>query len=133
MKDQKEEEVNPRQDGFAGGEVITDVVLPIEIVHRRPDIHRDLHSLDAIREEERVLIGVGLVVHGINPLLPSGFTERAEGEDLLHHVRFERALDLAILKLLKDMDPRLPGAEEETDIGEVGIGLLWRERDGGDV
>lgn len=124
---EREEEENPREDGFTGGEVITYVALAIEIVHHWSDGHGDLQAWNAVREEKRVLIRVGLRVDRSSRSavrVRRALFDRSEGKDFLDEVWRESAVDLALLDLLNDLVPRLLRAKEESDIGEVWI-VAW--------
>lgn len=126
--DQGEEEVNPRQNGFSSGEIVATLALAVEVVHGGSNVHGDLELWDTVGEEEDELIGVGLGEDGAEALLVAVF-EVSEGVYLLDQVGIEGALDLSILQLLEDVEPRFAGAEEESDLRELGIGNLAGEGD----
>ena len=124
--DQREDEVNPREHGLPGGEIVPATALPVEIVHRRGHVHRDREpTLETVREQEGVLIGVVFLENGVKLL--RGF-ERVEGVDRLDEVGEEGAGDLAVLELLAHVHPGFEGAEEEPDPVEFEVRVGERDR-----
>jgi len=118
----REEEINPRKDGSAGREVVADVALSVEIIHGRFNVHGhfELRRV-AVGKDEVVLIGVGFFfVERAERVLA---VERIEGVDGLDQIGLKGAPNLAILQLLEDMEPGIQGAEEESHLGEVQIGI----------
>lgn len=100
---QRENEVDSRENGFTGGEIIPAITtLPFEIVHDRFDVHGDPERLKTIGEEKRVLIGIGLREHGGEAIAALEFLQGVDG---FHERRLERASDLSLLELLEDVDP----------------------------
>lgn len=119
--DQREEEINPREDSSAGRQVIAGTALPVEVVHNGSNVHGDFDLLLlAVGKDKVILIGVVLdeiMVEGI------GAIKRIEGIDRLNEIGTEGAANLTVLELLHDMEPGIEGAEEETNLGEVEIGV----------
>ena len=116
-----EEEINPREDSPASGEIIASAGLAVEVVHGGSDVHGDLELLRvAVGEDEVVLVGVGLGVEGVEGVLA---VEGVEGVDGLDEIGLEGAADLAVLKLLEHVEPGVEGAEEEAHDGEVEVGV----------
>lgn len=89
------------------------------------DIHGDLQIRDAIGEKKSEEIGIGdfdgdLEAPGGRILIGLEQVEVENGFDVL---RVERALDVAILQLLDELGPRVPGTEVEPELREVGLGF----------
>ncbi|RYR63818.1 hypothetical protein Ahy_A04g021576 [Arachis hypogaea] len=104
----REEKVNPRENGAAGGEIVADAGLAIEVVHGGSDVHGDLELLRVtVGEDEVVLVGVGLVVDGGERIVA---VEGVEGVNGLDEIGLEGAADLAVLELLEHVEPRVEGA-----------------------
>ena len=132
--DEGEQEVNPRKNCFTSREIIAAVgSASFQIVHRGADVHGDLELREAIGEDESVLIGGGLGVGEIEGG-GGGVGELIEGEDALDGVGLEDAIDLRIVDLLEDVRPGVDGAEEESELGELGrVGCGAGEGEVGDV
>jgi len=81
--DDREEEVDLGEHGSPGGEVIAPSVLAFEVVHGGSDVHGDFHLLEAVGEDEGVLIGVVLGEDGGEARV---LVEFVEGEHVLDEI-----------------------------------------------
>lgn len=129
---QEEQEEDPREVCFTGGQVVPVAVPAVQIVHGGANVHRDFDSGAAVVEEEHVLVGVGDIADGVEAM-GGGVGEFVEGDDFLDVVGTERASDPAADDFFADLEPGLRGAEEEPDLGEVGLRVSGGEGDLGEI
>lgn len=114
---QEEQEEDPREVRFTGGQVVPVAVPAFQIVHGGANVHRDFESGAAVAEEEDVLVGVGDTVDGVEAI-GGGVGEFVEGEDFHDVLGIERASGR---DFFEDLEPGVPGAEEEPDLGQFGL------------
>uniref|UniRef100_A0A0A0L126 Uncharacterized protein n=1 Tax=Cucumis sativus TaxID=3659 RepID=A0A0A0L126_CUCSA len=99
---QRENEVNPRKDGFPSRKIITASVFAFKIVHSGLNIHRNLDLLKTISKNESVLISISLGIKNTESVL---FLEGIEGVNGFDKVRLKSARDITFFQLLDHMKP----------------------------
>lgn len=100
--------------------------------NRRSDVHGDFDLLKAICQDECVLIGVVLFKELSESFVVGG--KGIESVDLLDEGGVEGAGDVGFFDLGEDVEPGIPGAEEEAEVGGInGVEVRAGEGDVGDI
>lgn len=91
---QRENEVNPREDGFPSRKIVSATVFALKIVHSGSNIHRNLELLKTVSKNESVLIGIAL---GIKNIESVATLEGIEGVDGFDEVGLKSTRDFPFL------------------------------------